>query len=148
MKKLVKELMTDRFIAMGEDELIHAAVAKVAEGKDGRIVCVVDKQGKLCGIIAPKEILKTVALCGYGEVKQSQFSEREVVHIMTSRYAKDIMCDPVSVKPDDEVQKAIDIMIDRSFYEVPVVDEAGNPIGLVNYFAVISSIDWRCDTER
>jgi CBS domain-containing protein len=148
MKKLVKELMTDKFIAVGEDEWIHAAVAKVAERKDSLIVCVVDKQGKLCGIITPREILKAVELCGYGEVKHPVFSEREVVHIMTSRYAKDIMSDPVFVKPDDEVQKAIDIMIERSFYDVPVVDEAGKPIGLVNYFAVISSVDWRCDTER
>ena len=42
-----------------------------------------------------------------------------------SKYAKDIMSFPVSVKPEDSVDKAIDIMLDKGFYEVPVVDEQG-----------------------
>lgn len=148
MKKLVKELMTDKFIAVGEDEWIYEAVSKVAEAKSSLLICIVDNKGKLFGIITPKEILKAVELCGYEEVKHLPFSEREVAHIMTSRYAKDIMSDPVFVKPDDEVQKAIDIMIDRSFYEVPVVDASCKPIGLINYFAVVTSSVWHCDTER
>lgn len=148
MKKLVKELMTSDFIQVHEDEWIYEAVAKVAASKSSLLVCIVDKEGKLCGIVTPKEILKAVELCGYEEVKHPVFSEREVAHIMTSRYVKDIMSDPESVKADDEVQKAIDVMIDRGFYEVPVVDDESKPIGLIDYFSIIAGADWQCETGR
>jgi predicted transcriptional regulator len=49
------------------------------------------------------------------------------------------MSSPVSVNPGDGVEKAINIMLDKGFYEVPVVDEHGKMIGEVNYFSIISS---------
>lgn len=148
MKKLIKDLMTTEFIKVNEDEEIYKVVSKVAATKSSLLACVVDKEGKISGIITPKEILKAVEVCGYDQVKRPMLSGREVAHIMTSRYVKDIMSDPVFVKPSDEVQKAIDIMIDRGFYEVPVVDDDSELVGLVNYFAVISSADWQCDTGQ
>jgi predicted transcriptional regulator len=148
MKKLVKDLMISDLIKANEDEQIYETVSRVAEAKSSLLVCVIDKTGKISGLITPKEILKAVEICGYGEIKRPPFSEREMAHIMTSRYAKDIMSAPGFVKPGDDVQKAIDIMIDRGFYEVPVVDDESKPIGLINYFAVVSNADWQCDAER
>jgi len=148
MKKLIKDLMATEFIKVNEDEEIYEVVSKVATAKSSLLVCIADKEGKLCGIITPKEILKAVEVCGYDQVKRPLFSGREVAHIMTSRYAKDIMSDPVFVQSGDDVQQAIDIMIDRGFYEVPVVDHDSKLVGLVNYFAVISSLDWQCGAER
>ncbi|MFA5374458.1 MAG: CBS domain-containing protein [Dehalococcoidia bacterium] len=148
MNKLIKDLMTTEFIKVNEDEEIYKVVSKVAAAKSSLLACVVDKEGKISGIITPKEILKAVEVCGYDQMKRPLFSGREVAHIMTSRYAKDIMSDPVFAKSGDDVQQAIDIMIDRGFYEVPVVDDDSKLVGLVDYFAVISSADWQCDTGR
>jgi len=148
MKKTVENLMTSDFIKACEDELIYEVVSRVAAIKSSLLVCVVDKTGKITGVVTPREILKAVEICGYEGVKKPLFSEREVAHIMTSRYVKDIMSEPEFVKSGDDVQKAIDIMIDRRFYEVPVVDEALKPIGLINYFAVISNADWRCEAGQ
>ena len=144
MKKLIKDLMTAEFIKVNEDEGIHEVVSKIAATKSSLLACVVDREGKISGIITPKEILKAVEVCGYDQVKSPMLSGREVAHIMTSRYAKDIMSDPVFVKLGDDVQQAIDIMIDRGFYEVPVVDDDSKLVGFVNYFAVISIVDWQC----
>jgi len=148
MEKLIEDLMTAEFIKVNENDEIHEVVSKIATMKSSLLVCVVDKEGKISGIITPKEILKAVEVCGYDQVKRPMLSGREVAHIMTSRYAKDIMSNPVFVHSDDDVQRAIDIMIDRSFYEVPVVDSDVKPIGLINYFAVVSSADWQCDVEH
>ena len=148
MKKTVESLMTSDFIKARDDELIYDVVSRVATMKNSLLVCVVDKAGKITGVVTPREILKTVEVCGYEGRRKPLFSEREVAHIMTSRYVRDIMSVPEHVKPGDDVQKAIDIMIDRGFYEVPVVDEDLNPIGLIHFFAVISNADWRCDTGR
>jgi predicted transcriptional regulator len=148
MKKLVKELMTDNFVKVNEDEWIYEALSQIAVSKKSMLVCVVDKEDKLCGIITPKEALRAVEVCGYDGAKHPLFSGREVLHLMTSKYAKDIMSAPVFVKTDDEAQQAIDIMIDRGFYEVPVVDDASKPIGLVTYFGIVSSSIWHCDMEK
>jgi predicted transcriptional regulator len=49
------------------------------------------------------------------------------------------MSAPIGVKADDEIEKAIDSMLDRVFYEVPVVDGMGKIIGEINYFGIITS---------
>lgn len=37
------------------------------------------------------------------------------------------------------MEKAINIMLDKGFYEVPVVDEQGKMMGEINYFSIITS---------
>ncbi|MCK4362686.1 MAG: CBS domain-containing protein, partial [Dehalococcoidia bacterium] len=54
---------------------------------------------------------------------------------------------PISVKADDDVEKAIVIMLDKGFYEVPVVDRVGRVIGEINYFGVITSSIEHCKRE-
>ena len=67
---------------------------------------------------------------------------------MTSKYARDIMSESINVKPDDEVQKAIDLMLYKGFYEIPVVDNEEKLIGEINYFNIISHSIWHCNMER
>ena len=43
----------------------------------------------------------------------------------------------------NEIEKAINLMLDKSFYEVPVVDDDGKIIGEINYFSIIiNSVDY------
>ena len=148
MTKLVKDLMIQKFVKVIEDEPIFEAAAKVAEDCETLLACVVDKKDRLVGIITPKELLKAAEVCEYGGTRHPLFSAREALHLLTSRYARDIMSAPVSVRADDEAQKAIDIMIANNFFEVPVVDNEKRVIGEVNYFGIISSSVWHCRAER
>jgi CBS domain-containing protein len=148
MGKLVKELMSSKFVKVYEDDQIFEAAAKVAEDRETLLACVVDKNGKLVGIITPRELLKAAEVSGYGGVRHPFFSGREALHLLSSDYARDIMSSPVSVKPDDEVQKAIDIMLYNGFYEVPVVDNNGKVIGEINYFGIISGSMWHYKGEQ
>jgi len=147
MCELVKELMIDKFVKVHEDDQIFEAVAKVAEDCETLLACVVDNKGRLKGIITPNELLKAVEVSEYGVTRRPFFSGREVLHLLSSRYARDIMSAPISVKADDDVEKAIDIMLDKGFYEVPVVDRAGRVIGEINYFSVITSSIEHCKKE-
>ena len=70
-----------------------------------------------------------------------------MLHLLTSKYARDIMSAPISVKPGDEVQKAIDLMLYNGFYEVPVVDKDGKVVGEINYFGVITGSIEHCKRE-
>ena len=139
MTKVVKELMVRKFVRIHEDEPIYQAVEKIAVDRETLIACVVDKDGKLKGIISPRELLKTVEVREFETVRYPFFEAAEILGLLTSKYAKDIMCAPRSVMEDDEVEKAIDIMLDCGFCEVPVVDQEGRVIGEINYLDIISS---------
>ena len=143
MKKLVKELMTRKFVKLNEEDLIYQAVEKIAADRETLIACVVDRDGKLKGIITPREVLKTVEVREFETVRYPFFEGAEILGLLTSKYAKDMMSAPISVREDDEVEKAINIMLDYGFYEVPVVDEEGRVLGEINYFnIIISSIEY------
>ncbi len=144
MKKLVKELMIEKFVKVNEADRIYEAAAKVADDRETLLACVVDEENRLKGIITPKELLKAVEVCEYGATRHPFFEGPEVLRLLTSRYARDIMSAPISVKADDEVQAAINIMLDRGVYEVPVVDSERKVIGEIHYFDIITSSIEHC----
>jgi len=145
MTKKVSEIM---IVKVSEEDWIFDVANKVAEDCETLLACVVDKKDRLVGIITPRELLKAAEVCDYGGIRHPFFSGREVLHLLTSNYARDIMSAPISVKPDDEVQKAIDLMLYNGFYEVPVVDKDGKVVGEINYFGIISRSIRQCYTER
>ena len=147
MAKLVKDLMINKFVKVYGYETIPVVANKVAGNRETLLACVVDEKEKLLGVITPRELLKIVKVCEYGRVSLSRpsFLGGEALHLLTSKYAKDIMSAPVSVKPDDTVEKAVKIMLDEGFYEVPVVDDAGKLIGEIDFSDIVSTAVWKCD---
>lgn len=139
MKKTVAELMTQKFVKIGEKEQIYEAIQKIAEDRETMLACVVDEENRLKGIVTPRELLKAVEVHEYGVVRYPFFEGAEVLHLLTSRYVQDIMSAPVGVKADDEIENAINLMLDKGFYEVPVIDEDNKVIGEINYFSIITS---------
>lgn len=137
MKKLVKELMIPKSVKVQEEDPIREVVVKIAEDRETMVACVVDEAGRLKGLITPKELLKEVEVREFGVARYRFFEGAQLLHLLTSRYAKDIMSPPISVKPDDSVDKAIATMLDNRFYEVPVVDGEGKVIGEINYFGIV-----------
>jgi CBS domain-containing protein len=143
MTKLVRELMMRKFVKLHEDEPIYQAVEKIAADRETMLACVVDKDGKLKGIITPREVLKTVEVREFETTRYPFFEGAEILGLLTSKYAKDMMSAPICVREDDEIEEAINIMLDCGFYEVPVVDEEGRVLGEINYFnIIISSIEY------
>jgi len=143
MKKTVKELATNICLTVGHRDRIYEAIEKIAADKETMLACVVDEQNRLRGVITPKELLKVIEVREYGATRSPFFEGPEVLHFLTSRYAEDIMTGPISVKADDEIEKAINVMLDEGFYEVPITDKDGKLIGEISYFSIItSSIDY------
>ena len=148
MTKKVHELMIDKSVTVSEDEEIFEVANKVTKDCETLLVCVVDKENKLIGMITPKELLKAAEVSEYGNVRHPFFSGREALHLLSSDHARDIMSAPVSVKPDDEVQMAIDLMLRNNLNEIPVVDKDSRVIGEVNFMDIISHSVWQRDTGR
>jgi CBS domain-containing protein len=139
MGKTVNDFITAKFVRIAEEEPLSQVVVEIAEDKGTMLACVLDEENKLKGIITPKEILQAVELREFGTIRYPFFEGPKILHLLSSKYAKDVMSPPLSVKPSDDVERAIDIMLDKGFYEVPVVDEEGKMIGEINYFSIITS---------
>jgi CBS domain-containing protein len=137
MAKLIRDLMTSEFDKVSEDETIYEAVRKIAASRKTTIACVVDKQDKLRGLLTPRDILEAFEVRKFGGIRGRFFAGPEVLHLLASKYAKDIMSAPVSVHVNDRVEEAINTMLDHGFYELPVVDKDMKVIGEVSYFAVL-----------
>ena len=148
MTKKVHELMIDKSVTVSEDEEIDEVVNKVIKDCETLLVCVVDKDDRLIGKITPRELLKVAEVSEYGNVRHPFFSGREALHLLTSDHARDIMSAPISVKPDDEVQTAIDLMLGSNVYEVPVVDKDGKVIGEINFLGIVSHSVWKRSEDR
>ena len=137
MVKLAGDLMRAEFNNVPEDIAIYKAVKKIAARTRGKIVCVVDREGKLKGLLTPRGILEALEVREFGGIRSRFFAGPEVLHLLTSKYARDIMGAPVSVHVNDKVEEVINTMLDHGFYELPVGDKDMKVIGEISYFDII-----------
>jgi CBS domain-containing protein len=139
MTRPVGKLMTTECNKIQEDEPIYEAVKKIASSKRSKIACVIDREGKLKGLLTPRGVLEELEVRKFGGVRGRFFAGPEVLHLLTSKYAKDIMSAPISVHVNDGVEETINTMLDHGFYELPVVDDDMKVIGEISYFDIILS---------
>jgi len=49
--------------------------------------------------------------------------------------------EPISVRPTDSAQKALSLMIEHDFSQLPVVDEAKHPLGMVTHESILRALN-------
>ena len=137
MARLVRDLMISEYDEVSEDESIYGAVKKITASRRSKFACVVDREGKLKGLLTPRDILEALEVRKFGGIRGRFFVGPEVLHLLTSKYAKDIMSAPICVHVNDEIEEAVNTMLDHGFYELPVVNEEKRVIGEISYFDIL-----------
>jgi arabinose-5-phosphate isomerase len=99
-----------------EDTPVRNVLHTITKARAGS-ACVVDKNKKLIGIFTDGDLRRHVE-------KTSDMINRRIKDVMTKR--------PVSIKKRHLAAEALDILRSKRIDEVPVVDEKGRPIGLVD----------------
>ena len=91
---------------------------------------------ELVGIVTDRDIRSFLSgsLLESGEAREKALNT-EVREIMTT--------EPITVSPDDDLQEAVELMIDEKIGGIPVVDEAEGLVGIVTYVDVL-----RCFLNR
>ena len=137
----ISEIMSRDVISVSEDTPI-AEVAEVISGKKIHAVPVVDKEGKVLGIITETDfftkdssnMLYMPSLIDFMQSGKLNYSDEEkaaVQEVLHAR-AKDIMtakCELIS--PDMELQEFVKMIKEKSFNSYPVVDSSGFLIGIM-----------------
>jgi CBS domain-containing protein len=113
----VQEFLKGNVITVRADAGIQEVARKMAE-EDIGFLPVVDASGKAIGTITDRDIVVRLI------AKGGAVNDTKVEQVMTK--------DVVSVRPDEDVQKAAELMKERKISRVLVCDQQGKPVGVIS----------------
>jgi len=97
--------------------------SSVAERRVG-VILVTDSDGRLAGVFTDSDLARLL------ERRRDAALDQPIFNVMTAN--------PITVSSGDRAQVAIDILASRNISELPVVDPAGQPLGIIDITDIIS----------
>lgn len=134
----VQDYMAPQTVMVGADETLSSAI-RLMDDHRLSMVPVSDDEGNLVGVLSNSDLIEYThelqadinALRHAGESTR-RFLVKLLVDQGDSIRVTDVMTTPVeSVSENANLIVAAKRMIDRRFHHLPVVDEAGNPVGML-----------------
>ncbi|HEX2057409.1 MAG TPA: CBS domain-containing protein [Actinomycetota bacterium] len=111
----VSDIMTEATVSDAPDDTLAEASAKMWRQQTGSLLIM--EEGRLTGIVTERDVLRTI---GEG-------------HDPKAVSLRDVMtADPVTVRQDLPLREAAQIMFDKWFRHLPVVDGGGNVVGIIS----------------
>jgi arabinose-5-phosphate isomerase len=105
---------------------VREVLAAARPGRRTGAVLVVDRAGVLVGIFTDSDLARLL------EQHQDQQLDRPISEVMTA--------DPLRVDRDESLGQALELLMRHKISELPVVDPAGKPIGLIDITDVIGMV--------
>jgi len=135
----VKDIMTKEVITVSpEAEIVYATKLLLENRING--VPVTNEAGKLVGIICQSDLIAQQKklpvpsffsfLDGLITLTSMKQFEKEVQKIAAITVAQAMTPNPVTVRPDTDIEAVAALMVDNNFHTIPVVDE-GELVGIV-----------------
>jgi len=112
----LSDVMTREFIVRVKPSTPVKEVAKLMYENGVGSVLVVDNNDKLLGIFTERDLVRLVA--------QEEDLSKPVEHFMTRKV--------FTLRPDEDLWKALDMMVELGVRHVPVVDAEGKVMGIVS----------------
>lgn len=135
----VVDVMTKNPLVMTPDETVGQADELMAENRI-RQLPVVDGSA-LLGIITDRDVRSFLAESSLVEPdERAKALKTKIRDVMTA--------EPLTLAPDDELQEAVELLIDEKVGGIPVVDEAEGLVGIVTYVDVLRCFLNRLEEER
>ncbi len=92
------------------------------------IICVVDKQNKLCGILTDGDIRRIFL----------KYDGQKLVSALKGKVENYMIKKPLMIYPSTLCKEAIEIMEEKSTYVLPVVDTKNNLVGVLRMHELVS----------
>ncbi|WP_321403570.1 CBS domain-containing protein [Maridesulfovibrio sp.] len=134
-----KDIMTSGALTL-EPESDVATAAKLLLEKHLNGLPVVDRNGKLVGVLCQSDLVaqqKTISmpslftiLDGFISFSSNDELEREVNKIAATKVQHAMTPDPITIEPDTTIEKIADLMVEKKFYTLPVIED-GKLVGVV-----------------
>jgi CBS domain-containing protein len=130
----VVDVMTKDPLTIGPSETVGEAEELMAENGIRQLPVV--KNSDLIGIITDRDVRSFLAGSSVSPPNEREQALRtQVSDLMTAN--------PLTLAPDDELQDAVELLVEQKIGGVPVVDAAEGLVGIVTYVDVL-----RCFLNR
>jgi CBS domain-containing protein len=103
-------------IVVAGDLPIHAVLQQMTDDRQGAVL-IADEQGVLCGIFTERDVLMKLGA-------DEGLRDRPVARLMTP--------DPNKVQASEPLGTALHRMREGGFRHLPIVDQAGKPVGILS----------------
>jgi len=135
----VCRLIASKPAIVPEDMPIEEVLNEFVNDPKRRIVCVVDSEQKLVGLISLTELLIYIGVHAGEAVKSfTHLTPYEAgLRYMMGNQAKHVMREAISVKSDDKLLDALNMMERTGLDELPVVNDEGMIIGEIHALEIL-----------
>lgn len=134
---LIKDWMSKNVVTVTEDTSMMDA-SQIMREKKFRRLPVLDKKGKLCGIVSDRDIKEA------SPSKATTLDIHELYYLLSKIKVKEVMTKrPTTIGVEDTVERAAVIMLEKNIGGLPVMDDAGEVVGILtqnDVFRVLVSI--------
>lgn len=118
----------DRIPVIGETIILKEALEEMGRSRLG-IVCIVDVDGKLLGILTDGDIRRK--LLKVQKPFSALFVDDALDHAIRS---------PKTTRPNDTLVHAVDLMGQKQVWDLPVVDDLGTLVGLLHLHPAVQAL--------
>lgn len=128
-------------MSVPEDTNLDYVVALLGHERHLQGVFMVDSNGKFVGMVSRFDLLRWTQLKLYGGKKMKNISMNELLSLMKATKSKDLEIHDsgsFSLKEEDTLQAALDLMIGYEEDIIPVLDSEGRIIGDVSLSELLS----------
>jgi Mg/Co/Ni transporter MgtE len=117
---------------------VFAAVEAILEDPRTLTVYVVDKKYRLKGILVINDLLKVSAIQMTPKKKKTMINIFKYMSLLYSETVNDIMRKPVSIRMDDKIINALQLMEKHNLIDLPVVDGNNKLIGELSGLEILT----------
>jgi CBS domain-containing protein len=129
----VRDIMTRQVITLSPDMDIVSATQTLLHNRINGAP-VVDSNGRLLGILCQSDLIAQqkklpipslfTLLDSVIQLRTPQQIEKQVRKIVAIKVSEAMTSNPVTVRPDTEIETAAALMVDKKFHTLPVVEES------------------------
>jgi CBS domain-containing protein len=119
----VADAMRQEFITVAPEDTLGEVAERMVEEKKGGAVVVMD-YGRMIGILTERDLLRAIAYR---------------VHTSEARVREWMTADPITVPPETTLDEASQLMLDKNFRHLPVV-EGGRIVGVVSLRRAVATM--------
>ncbi len=138
---LVKDIMTTDVITVATGDSVELC-AKLMQENNISGLPVLDEAGRVAGIVTEGDLIRRASRIkapGYLEIlggliylgSPKKFVD-ELQRAMSLEAGQMMSKNVISVKPDDSVEKAATLMVEKNISRLPVIDESSKLVGILS----------------
>jgi acetoin utilization protein AcuB len=121
---LVKDWMSKDPVTINDDTSMMKAIHLMKQNRFRRLPVL--HEGRLVGIVSDRDLKEA------SPSKATTLDVHELYYLLAELQVKDIMTrDPVTVSPDDSVERAAQLMLENTISGLPVVGDQGRVVGIL-----------------